>query len=622
MGCCFDTSMSYTALLGEVGMEMDDYNRIIQFDWNQGKSSDVEPTVEEIIMMRMCNDNTDFINPQCAHIIFSEFKKFMFLNTKYLLKTKKTRKSEDTDKIYLHNTPSDSNYEIGLFAPPVIDQIWCILLSLNIPYDENDPDKTIYEGFCEEIFGTRLDRPVIQEDYLPPDLKIKHTYSLTLKYLKCFELSLNPFPLVWPHYEDASYIVDIKSTVYVPVSEKYTIVDQCISKCCIATKSLCYSSIGLTANNIIDSYSNQIRLEPSNENYVREYMRKKKNYIKNEAPVGFPDLSKVKVDNFWKKVNTHIYGKETLVKRLSQKYGLEYNTAETWIFEFKKFFTLKLLEAEFEADWELLQCSIVECVWSTYIELGVIYRKFSHALFPDRVIYPKQIIFAKEESYKSTLKIYTFVFGVVSYSNHWESISQRFGHLEGTMTQTVPELTTQDLEIIYDDFCKRIPINFFRLCFIISLRSSVKNAIIPEIIICKKLKGTNFEGDYQLVSQEREEALKESKSFLWRENYPHCTNIYFKHLIIYSDRKNIEIPEYGCCHEEIPDAFSRGGIFFFPNPFDKLFFNTNKPITEIIEDEFDTNKKVIYNYNIDTISDIILKESNAVSELYIENTRE
>jgi len=64
--------------------------------------------------------------------------------------------------------------------------------------------------------------------------------------------------------------------------------------------NLCYSSIGLTANNIIDSYSNQIRLEPSNENYVREYMRKKKNYIKNEAPVGFPDLSKVKVDNFWK----------------------------------------------------------------------------------------------------------------------------------------------------------------------------------------------------------------------------------------------------------------------------------------------------------------------------------
>jgi len=82
-------------------------------------------------------------------------------------------------------------------------------------------------------------------------------------------------------------------------------------------------------------------------------------------------LVKSKLITSGNKVNTHIYGKETLVKRLSQKYGLEYNTAETWIFEFKKFFTLKLLEAEFEADWDLLPCSIVECVWSTYIELGV-----------------------------------------------------------------------------------------------------------------------------------------------------------------------------------------------------------------------------------------------------------
>jgi len=67
--------------------DITDLRQIIRFDWNQANKAIL--TVEEMIMVQLTNDNNDLVNPQMAQIAFAEFKKFMFLNLKYLDKEKK-----------------------------------------------------------------------------------------------------------------------------------------------------------------------------------------------------------------------------------------------------------------------------------------------------------------------------------------------------------------------------------------------------------------------------------------------------------------------------------------------------------------------------------------------------
>jgi len=50
---------------------------IMQFDFNDGDTNGI--TFEETLMRQMTNDLGEFIMPHVAHILFIEFKKFMFL---------------------------------------------------------------------------------------------------------------------------------------------------------------------------------------------------------------------------------------------------------------------------------------------------------------------------------------------------------------------------------------------------------------------------------------------------------------------------------------------------------------------------------------------------------------
>ena len=62
--------------------EIEIIKTIKEFDWNN--KNPYKWTIEEIIMCSIANDTGDLINPQSSHILFSEFKKFMFLNAMYI----------------------------------------------------------------------------------------------------------------------------------------------------------------------------------------------------------------------------------------------------------------------------------------------------------------------------------------------------------------------------------------------------------------------------------------------------------------------------------------------------------------------------------------------------------
>ena len=65
---------------------------ILQFDWNS--NNQYSYTIEEIIMKSIANDAGDLLNPHSAHILFSEFKKFIFLNAMYIMEGAKDKTLE------------------------------------------------------------------------------------------------------------------------------------------------------------------------------------------------------------------------------------------------------------------------------------------------------------------------------------------------------------------------------------------------------------------------------------------------------------------------------------------------------------------------------------------------
>jgi len=102
-----------------------DIQEIFDFDWNQSNSNLL--TVEETIMRQLTNDMGQMVTPHTAHIIFTEFKKFMFLNKIYLDELKR---KEEAESMKRQIKDYKSSYT-GLVAPPLVDSLWIILMSLN-----------------------------------------------------------------------------------------------------------------------------------------------------------------------------------------------------------------------------------------------------------------------------------------------------------------------------------------------------------------------------------------------------------------------------------------------------------------------------------------------------------
>lgn len=138
MGNCCGARTDYLDIARDTSKETKEFIRLLNFDWNRGiaslsieesKDNTESLTVEEMLMMKITNDKGEFVSPQVAHVAFTEFKKFMYLNKHFI---KQEIKREEgllkEGEVYMKK----SSY-VGLFAPPIIDSIWLSLISLDAP---------------------------------------------------------------------------------------------------------------------------------------------------------------------------------------------------------------------------------------------------------------------------------------------------------------------------------------------------------------------------------------------------------------------------------------------------------------------------------------------------------
>jgi len=136
MGNCCGIRSDYIDITRDNKKEITEFNKILNFNWNSfsqtsenQKSTGEEPlTVEEMLLQRITNDNAEFVTPHVAHIGFSEFKKFMYLNKIFI---EQEIKAEEA-KLEPGQKYTKKGYYVGLFAPPIIDSIWLSLISLDV----------------------------------------------------------------------------------------------------------------------------------------------------------------------------------------------------------------------------------------------------------------------------------------------------------------------------------------------------------------------------------------------------------------------------------------------------------------------------------------------------------
>lgn len=192
------------------------------------------------------------------------------------------------------------------------------------------------------------------------------------------------------------------------MTEKIDLVDECVRKGSKYSKSMDYIRIGKLTNNIIDSFSGKKTWKPADSLKMKkmkmEDLYEEKEYSNNEENFK-GSVRNLPIDKMWKKVSECLKGFKSLHKRVAQKYGIDNDTALAWIVEFKKFFTLMLIESYRKIKWNCYPSSIVECVWTTYIELGRYFRNFSTKLFSNQIMYPKSVLKADEEDYESKFRI-------------------------------------------------------------------------------------------------------------------------------------------------------------------------------------------------------------------------
>jgi hypothetical protein len=117
----------------------------------------------------------------------------------------------------------DKNCFVGLVAPPLIDSIWTILISINTKDVDGLGDKEqIYTKFWKEIFGVYIHRP--------KDDQKDREYQTTLELLKSNSKILSPFLNLWPDYSKENLKADKEATVWVTKSQLLYIVTEYIDK--------------------------------------------------------------------------------------------------------------------------------------------------------------------------------------------------------------------------------------------------------------------------------------------------------------------------------------------------------------------------------------------------------
>jgi hypothetical protein len=144
-------------------------------------------TIEKRFTRENTNDIGEALLPQTAHIIITEFKKFMYL---VALEINRCRREGKLDLTKNFKKNKQWYFSSPYTAPPYIDRVWRLV----ILYNKN------YEEFCQGMVNGFIERQDPRENF-----EESH-----LTYIAChFKLDerkdlVKPFHNLWPRYNSTS----------------------------------------------------------------------------------------------------------------------------------------------------------------------------------------------------------------------------------------------------------------------------------------------------------------------------------------------------------------------------------------------------------------------------------
>uniref|UniRef100_A0A7S3KD59 Uncharacterized protein n=1 Tax=Euplotes crassus TaxID=5936 RepID=A0A7S3KD59_EUPCR len=305
---------------------------------------------------------------------------------------------------------------------------------------------------------------------------------------------------------------------------------------------------------LVNSATEYLAIVQQNNNAVVE---KPSKFSKDKYKPSCKKHKATTVSKIYKIFTSESAGNTTFRRKLQQKYGLNEETAKSWLIEFIKFLTLKIIETDPDVSSNSFPSSLVEQVWTTYQELGFYYRVTSQAIFGETHLFPESALTSmhkREETsqrYADTLDFYEKVFEHKPPAEFWETAEERF-LAEG--------------DYLDNDNNRRIAVNFYRLLVAKAVDKTLDTSNNLELVVFDGIEGKDYLKSDDEKTLSRESAKGNGKLLDWRVNYPHFSNVYFRHKL--TGKKyfpNVFENDY-----EDAIALAKGGYLFFLDPHNDL----------------------------------------------------
>ena len=341
--------------------------QILKFDLNLEKKPHL--TIEDRFTRENTNDLGEFLLPQTAHIIITEFKKFMYLQAWEI----QSRRRKGTLGInYIESSNDKWYFKAPLWPPPYLDRVWKLL----ILYNKN------YEEFCETIWGGFIDRENPREN---PEESFRK-YKDWLRLLEKKKDMLKPFQNLWPEYNKQDQIG----------SEEMNEVNEFISEhnftWYVSGRSELFSAESspiqkTNINQIITFIRNRWDRLKNEELKVQECINLAEEWKKEFSQKGELEEAKINIaqnyviDNGIYKIrpqkpkeifdllfNTEL--PKSFINNLMAEHLIDFNIASKWILEYKKYLALSYFTDEMVSPSEK-----VDQVWHLHMTYTEHYRK-------------------------------------------------------------------------------------------------------------------------------------------------------------------------------------------------------------------------------------------------------
>lgn len=419
-----------------------------------------------------------------------------------------------------------------------------------------------------------MERPILKELDKEEKITPNHKYEQTLTYSRHFQSVLFPIHSFWPEYSHEEYTKDLKSVVWATPKQIESLTKNVNSKINKGAKVIEVEKLYESVKEGIDKYSKEKTFD----------LKKHKSFKKGKYKPTCMKRKGTNVSKIYKKFEGDSLGTQALRRVLAVKYGLDENTAKSWLFEFVKFITIKMIETDDDIQTNSFPCSIVECTWQTFYELGHYYRETCKFLFPDEIPpFPEAVVSSFQnyeecaKRYGQTLEMYNDLFQEEPNPEIWETVEQRF-----------PQQNDDGKEADIDDPNKRVAFNAYRIGAYVSAKivSSTGGPKPAEGIVYNEVHEKEY---FKPINSDnntkRNQNKNNNKLYRWRINYPHCSNVYVKHQREDADQAFIYNPNSK--HFKSALAFENGGFLFFSNPFNpstlKLVSAPKQPLVRSVD---------------------------------------